>query len=73
MLKDQKKVAKTLNDYFSNLSKKLKLKSITFNETVNSFENHNYIGKIKGYYKDELSFEFKHFTTNELLKIIKVS
>ena len=39
--------------------------------TVNSFENHNSIGKIKGYYKDEFSFEFKQFTTNELLKIIK--
>ena len=71
MLKDEKKVAKTLNDYFTNLTKKLKLKPITFNDTVNSFENHNSIGKIKGYYKDELSFEFKQFTTNELLKIIK--
>ena len=59
MLKDEKKVAKTLNDYFTNLTKKLKLKPITFNDTVNSFENHNSIGKIKGYYKDELSFEFK--------------
>ena len=39
--------------------------------TVNSFENHNSKGKIKGYYKDEFSFEFKQFTTNELLKIIK--
>ena len=40
-------------------------------DTVNSFENHDSIGKIKGYYKDKLSFEFKQFTTNELLKIIK--
>ena len=64
MLKDEKKVAKTLNDYFTNLTKKLKLKPITFNDTVNSFENHKSIGKIKGYYKDELSFEFKQFTTN---------
>ena len=71
MLKDEKKVAKTLNDYFTNLTKKLKLKPITFNDTVNSFENHDSIGKIKGSYKDELSFEFKQFTTNELLKIIK--
>ena len=54
MLKDEKKVAKTLNDYFTNLTKKLKLKPITFNGTVNSFENRNSIGKIKGYYKDEL-------------------
>ena len=26
---------------------------------------------VKGCYKDDLSFEFKQFTTNELLKIIK--
>ena len=26
---------------------------------------------IKGYYNDELSFEFKELTTNELLKAIK--
>ena len=64
ILKDEKKVAKTLNDYFTNLTKKLKLKPTTFNDTVNSFE--------KGrYYKDELSFEFKQFTANELLTIIK--
>ena len=67
----KKKIAKTLNDYFTNLTKKLKLKPITFNGTVNSFGNHNSIGKMKGYYRDELSFEFKQFTTNELLKIIK--
>ena len=71
MLKDEKKVPKTLNDYFTNLTKKLKLKPITFNDTVNSFENHNSICKIKGYYKDEPSFEFKQFTINELLEIIK--
>ena len=71
MLKDEKKVAKILNDYFFNLTKKVKLKAITFNGTVNSFENHNSIGKIKGYYKHELSFELKQVTTNELLKIIK--
>ena len=56
------------------MTKKLKLKLITFNDTVNSFENHNSIDKIKGYlqgYKDDLSFEFKQFTNNELLKIIK--
>ena len=34
MLKDEKKVAKTLNDYFTNLTKKLKLKPKTFNVTV---------------------------------------
>ena len=71
MLKDKKKVAKTLDDYFTNLTKTPKLKPITFNDTVNSFENHNSIGKIKQYHKYELSFEFKQFTTNELLKIIK--
>ena len=43
MLKDEKKVAKTLNDYFTDLSKKVKLKPIIFNDTV------NFIGKIKGY------------------------
>ena len=64
-------LAETLNDYFTNLTKKLKLKPITFNDTVNSFENHNSICKIKEHYKDELSFEFKQFTTRELLKIIK--
>ena len=53
------------------MTKKLKLKLITFNDTVNSFENQNSIDKIKGYYKDDLSFEFKQFTNNELLKIIK--
>ena len=71
MLNDEKKVAKTLNDYFTNLTKKLGLKHITFNDTVNLFENHNPIGKIKAYYKDKLSFKFKQFATNELLKIIK--
>ena len=45
-LKDENKVAKTLNDYFTNLTKKLKLKPITFNDTVNSFENHDSVGKI---------------------------
>ena len=49
MLKDEKKVAKTINDYFTNLTKKLKLKPITFNDTVNPFESHNAIGNIKGY------------------------
>lgn len=53
------------------MTEKLKLKLITFNDTVNSFENHNSIDKIKGYYKDDLSVEFKQFTNNELLKIIK--
>ena len=53
------------------MTEKLKLKLITFNDTVNLFENHNSIDKIKGYYKDDLSFEFKQFTNNELLKIIK--
>ena len=48
MFKDEKKVSKTLNDYFTNLIKKLKLKPITFNDTVNSFENHNSLGTIKG-------------------------
>ena len=37
--------------------KKLKL------NTINSFENHNSIGKIKGYYKDKLFFEINKFTT----------
>ena len=36
-----------------------------------NLKNHNSIGSIKGYYKDEISFEFKQFTTNELLKFIK--
>ena len=71
MLKNKKKVAKKLNDYFTNWTKKQILKTITFNDTVNSFEKHNSIGKIKGYNKDELSFEFQQCTTNELLKIIK--
>ena len=53
ILKDEKKVAKTL--MIISPTKKLKLKPITFNDTVNSFENHYAIGKIKGYYKDELS------------------
>ena len=52
MLKDEKNVAKTLNDYFTNLTKKLKLNPVTFNDTVNSFENHNSTTKIKEYYKD---------------------
>ena len=49
MLKYEKKVAKTINDYFTNLTKKLKLKPIMFNDTFNPFESHNGIGKIKGY------------------------
>ena len=69
MLKDEKKAAKIF--YFTNLTKTLKLKPITFNDTINSFENHNSIGKIKGYHKDELSFKYKQFTTYELLNIIK--
>ena len=36
-----------------------------------NLKNHNSIGNIKGYYKDEISFEFKQFTTNKLLKFIK--
>ena len=36
MLKDEKKIAKALNDYITNLTKKLKLKPTTFNDTVNS-------------------------------------
>ena len=64
MLKDEKKVTKTLNDYFTNLTKKTEIKP-------NNLENLNSIGKIKEYSKDELSFEFKQFTTNDLLKIKK--
>ena len=30
MLKDEKNVAKTLNDYFTHLNKKLKLEPMTF-------------------------------------------
>ena len=71
MLKNKKKVAKTLNHYLTNLATKPKLKPIFFNDTVNSFENHNSRGKIKRYYKGELSFEFEQSTTNELLKGIK--
>ena len=57
--------------YWSNLIKLCnKTHQSGFNDTVNSFENRNSIVKIKEYYKDELSFEFKQFTTNELLKII---
>ena len=33
MLKDEKKVAKTLNYYFTNLTEKLKLKPVAFNDT----------------------------------------
>ena len=55
MLKDEIKVAKTLNDYFTSFMKKLKLKTKNFYDTVNSFENHNPTGKIKVYYKDKLS------------------
>ena len=51
--------------------KKLKLKPTAFYDTVNSFENQNSVRKIKGNYKDELSFEFKQFTTNQQLKIMK--
>ena len=58
MLKDEKKAAKTLNDYLTNLNKKLKLKPMTFNDTANSFANHNSIGRIKECFKDELSFRF---------------
>ena len=36
MLKAEKKVAKTFNDCFTNLTEKLKLKSITFNDRVKS-------------------------------------
>ena len=65
MLKYEERVAKRLNDYFTNLTKKLKLKPINFYDTLDSFENSNFIGKIKRYYKDWLSFEFKEFTTND--------
>lgn len=44
---------------------------ITFYDTVNSFENHNHIGKIKAQYKDKLSPEFEEFRANELLEAIK--
>ena len=54
LLKDEKKAGTILNDYFPNLTKKLKLKPITFSDTVKSFENHYRIGKIKEYYKDQL-------------------
>ena len=47
MLKDEKKVAKVLNDYFTNLTKKLRLKSIIFNDPVILFEDINSIYKIK--------------------------
>ena len=71
MLRSEKKVAKILNNYITNLTRKLKLKLIIFDGTVDSIENHNSIGRIKGYYKDELSFEFKEFRNNELLKVMK--
>ena len=54
LLKDEKKVGTILNDYLTKLTKKLKLKPIAFNDTVKLFENHYPIGKIKGYYKDQL-------------------
>ena len=57
VLKYEKRVAKTLNDYFTNITKKLKLRSVHFNDTVNHFEN--FLDKIKGYYKNGLSVEFK--------------
>ena len=44
MLKDEKKTAKTFNDYFTNLTKKFKVKPITFVDTFNPFEKHNSIG-----------------------------
>ena len=40
ILKYEKKIAKRLNDYFTNFTKKLKLKPITFYDTLNSFENY---------------------------------
>ena len=36
-----------------------------------NLKNHNSIGNIKEYYKDEISFEFKQFATNKLLKFIR--
>ena len=38
IFKDEKKVAKTLSDYFTSLTEKRKLKPVTFNDTVNSFK-----------------------------------
>ena len=71
MLKDEEKAAKALIYYFTNLTKKLKLIVITCNDTVNSVKHPNSIGKIKGFYKDDPSIEFKRITINKLLKIIK--
>ena len=59
MLKDEEKAAKALIYYFTNLTKKLKLIVITCNDTVNSVKHPNSIGKIKGFYKDDPSIEFK--------------
>ena len=39
----------------------MKLKPITFNDTVNSFVNHSSIGKIKGHQKDDF-----HWNLNNL-------
>ena len=59
---------KTVNIILSDNEKMLKDENKTA-KTLNSFENHNSTGKIKGYNKDKLSFEFKQFSTTELLKI----
>ena len=71
MTKKWKESNQNIKWLFYQLDWKTEIKTITFNVTVNSFENHTSIGKIKVHYKDELSFEFKQFTTNWLLKIIK--
>ena len=64
-MKDEKKVSQTL----TNLTKKRKLKPSLTCDSVDLFENHISIDKIKSIYLNEQYFKFTEFTANELLKV----
>ena len=77
---DSRKIWSTVKPFFSDTIKTVNNIILSDNEkmfkdenktakTLNSFENHTSTGKIKRYNKDELSSEFKQFSTTELLKI----
>ena len=66
ILKDEKKVSETLNDHFTNLTKKLKLKPSLTCDSVDLFENNISIGKVQSIYQNEQYFKFTEFIANEL-------
>ena len=78
IISDETTIADTMNKYFVNITKKLKLKQteteineLSLSEILDSYKDHQSIVKTRSQMNDEKNlFSFKPFTSEEVLKTI---